>query len=135
MRIDELQVGQRASYRRTIGDDDVRSFAQITGDDNPVHLDEAVAAQSRFGSRIVHGMLTAGLISAALAKVLPGPGTIYLEQSLRFTKPVRIGETIDVELRVLETNVPRQRARIQTDCRNADGELVVTGEATVMVPG
>ena len=99
---DEITVGQAASYTRTVTEDDLLLFAAVSGDVNPVHLDEAFAAGTQFKGRIAHGMYTGGLISAAIAMTLPGPGTIYLGQDLRFERPVRIGDTITVQLTVLE---------------------------------
>lgn len=95
MTIEELTVGASASMSKTISETDVYLFAGITGDFNPAHINEAAARETRFGGRIAHGMLSAGLISAVLAMKLPGPGTIYLGQELKFTKPVRIGDTRD----------------------------------------
>ena len=134
MGIDELAVGASAEYAKTLTEADVMAFAEVTGDFNPVHVDEAAAARSPFGGRIAHGMLAAGLISAALAMKLPGPGTIYLGQTLRFTKPVRIGDTVTARVEVLEVIARKRRVRLATTCRNQHGELVLEGEATVMVP-
>lgn len=134
MRIDEIAVGARAACSRTITDADIRAFAEATGDVNPVHLDDAAASRSIFGGRVAHGMLGAGLISAVLGTQLPGPGTIYLAQSLRFTKPVRIGDTITATVEVLEVLAPKRRVRLATRCSNQRGEVVLDGEATVMVP-
>jgi 3-hydroxybutyryl-CoA dehydratase len=110
------------------------SFAKITGDFNPVHVDEAAAAQSRFGGRIAHGMLSAGLVSAAIANRLPGPGAIYLAQTMKFTAPVRIDDTITVTLTVTEL-LSKNRVRLSTVCRNQNGELVLDGEATILMDG
>lgn len=134
MRFEELSLGQSAEFGKTISSEDVALFAQITGDFNPVHLDEAEAAKSLFGGRIAHGMLTAGLISAALAGKLPGPGSVYLSQTLRFTAPVRIGDTITARVEVIEMIVPKRRVRLSTVCRNQNGEKVVDGEAIVLIP-
>ena len=134
MSIDELAVGASAEYAKTVTEADVMAFAEVTGDFNPVHVDEAAAARSPFGGRIAHGMLAAGLISAVLAMKLPGPGTIYLGQTLRFTKPVRIGDTVTARVEVLEVIARKRRVRLATTCRNQSGELVLEGEATVMVP-
>jgi 3-hydroxybutyryl-CoA dehydratase len=134
MGIDELAVGASAEYAKTVTEADVMAFAEVTGDFNPVHVDEAAAARSPFGGRIAHGMLAAGLISAVLAMKLPGPGTIYLGQTLRFTKPVRIGDTVTARVEVLEVIARKRRVRLATTCRNQSGELVLEGEATVMVP-
>ncbi len=134
MEIEELQIGQSAEFAKTVMSEDVVRFAEITGDFNPVHLDEAAAAKSRFGGRIAHGMLTAGLISATLAGKLPGPGSVYLAQTLRFTAPVRIGDTVTTRVEVTELNVPKRRVKLSTVCRNQKGEIVVDGEATVLLP-
>jgi 3-hydroxybutyryl-CoA dehydratase len=131
---EELEVGQNAEFTKTISSEDVARFAEITGDFNPVHLDEAVAAKSRFGGRIAHGVLTAGLISAALAGKLPGPGSIYLSQTLRFKGPVRIGDTVTARVEITELIVPKRRVKLSTVCRNQEGDVVIDGEATVLVP-
>ncbi len=132
-RIDDLEPGQNAELSRTITETDVVMFAGITGDLNPAHIDEVAASRSAFGGRVAHGMLTAGLISAVLGTRLPGPGTIYLSQSLRFTKPVRIGDTVTARVEVLEVMVAKRRVRLATTARNHNGEVVVEGEALVMV--
>jgi acyl dehydratase len=132
-RIEELRVGQRAELTRTVSDRDVTLFAEITGDANPVHLDDEAARLSPFGERIAHGMLTAGLISAVLGMHLPGPGTIYLSQSLRFTKPVRIGERVTAGAEIVEIMAEKRRVRLATAVRNQNDELVLEGEAVVMV--
>lgn len=134
MRFEELELGQSAEFGKTISSEDVALFAQITGDFNPVHLDEAVAAKSLFGGRIAHGMLTAGLISATLAGKLPGPGSVYLSQTLRFTAPVRIGDTVTARVEVIEMIVQKRRVKLSTVCRNQNGDKVVDGEAIVLVP-
>jgi acyl dehydratase len=129
----ELAVGQQASLTRVVSERDVVLFAEITGDGNPVHLDAAVAARSRFGERIAHGMLTASCVSAVLGMRLPGPGTVYLEQELRFLRPVPLGATITAEVEILELFPERRRVRLATRCRNQDGDLVLDGAATVLV--
>ncbi len=134
MRFELLDVGQRAERAKTVTEDDVNAFATLTGDFNPVHVDEAAAARSRFGGRIAHGMLGAGLISAAIANDLPGPGTIYLAQSLRFVRPVRLGDTVTTRVEVVELMPDKRRARLRTTCSNQHSELVIEGEATVLVP-
>lgn len=134
MRIDEITPGMSAEHAKTVTEADVVAFAGITGDFNPVHMDAAAAATSRFGGRIAHGMLSAGLISAALAMKLPGAGSIYLSQSLRFTRPVRIGDTVTARVEVLEVIAGTKRVRLATTCRNQQGETVLEGEALVMVP-
>jgi 3-hydroxybutyryl-CoA dehydratase len=112
----------------------VRAFAALTGDANPVHLDESYAAGTMFGGRIAHGMHVAGLISAVLGMRLPGPGAVYLEQSLRFRRPVRIGDTVTARVEVLDVIPERRRVRLATTCRTQHGDLVVDGEALIMVP-
>jgi 3-hydroxybutyryl-CoA dehydratase len=134
MRFDELRVGASAELSRAIGDADVRAFAALTGDANPVHLDESYAAGTMFGGRIAHGMHVAGLISAVLGMRLPGPGAVYLEQSLRFRRPVRIGDTVTARVEVLDVIPERRRVRLATTCRTQHGDLVVDGEALIMVP-
>jgi len=134
-RIDEIQVGQVAEMAKTVTEADVTLFAEVTGDFNPVHVDAEAAAQSRFGERIAHGMLSAGFISAVLGMRLPGTGSIYLSQSLRFTKPVRIGDTVTTRVEVVEVLATKRRVRLATVCRNQQGETVVDGEAVVMVDG
>ncbi len=128
-----LSVGVRATLTRTITDADILKFAEATGDTNPVHLDDAYARATPFGGRIAHGLLTAGLISAALASRLPGPGTIYVSQTLAFRAPVRPGDTVTAEVEVVEILSPR-RVRLATRCRLADGTLVLDGEAVVVPP-
>ena len=130
----ELRQGEHAEFSKTVTESDVVLFAGITGDFNPVHVDAVQAATSRFGGRIAHGLLSAGFISACIAMKLPGPGAIYLSQSLRFTRPVRIGDTVTARVEVVEWNAAKRRARLATTCRNQDGELVIDGEAMVMVP-
>ena len=130
---DELQVGQKAAYQRTVEERDIQLFAEVSGDRNPVHLDAEYAATTQFKERIAHGMLTGALISAAIACTLPGPGTIYLGQNLRFTRPVKLGDALTVELEVLE-KLPKNRVRIATRVLNQQGKAVVDGEAEVMAP-
>jgi acyl dehydratase len=131
---DEISIGQTATYTKTVTAQDLALFAVVSGDANPVHLDEEYASQTMFKGRIAHGMLTAGLISAALAMELPGPGTIYLGQSMRFQRPVRIGDVITVELKVLEKDDEKKFVKIETTALNQDGKPVVTGTADVMAP-
>ena len=133
MRIDDLVVGASAEHAKTVTETDIALFAGITGDFNPVHVNAEAASRSMFGGRIAHGMLSAGLISAAIAMKLPGPGVIYLSQSLKFTKPVRIGDTVTARVEVLEVILAKKRVRLATTCRNQKGETVVEGEALVMM--
>lgn len=128
-----LTVGDRASRTMTITDETIRAFADLTGDHNPVHLDEAYAAGTRFGRRIAHGMIAAGLISAALANDLPGPGTVYLGQTLQFKAPVYPGDTITAIVEVKSARVDKPIVILSTVCTNQDGTRILEGEATVLV--
>ena len=130
---DQLEVGQKASFVRAVTQREVQLFAEVSGDRNPVHLDAEFAAGTAFKERIAHGMLTGAYISAAIATTRPGPGTIYLGQNLRFTRPVKLGDELTVELEVLE-KLPKNRVRMGTRVVNQDGKAVVEGEAEVMVP-
>ena len=134
MAYDDLAVGQAAEFSKTVTEADVVLFAGITGDFNSVHVDEVSAAKSRFKGRIAHGLLSAGFISACIAMRLPGPGSIYLSQSLRFVRPVRIGDTVTARVEVAELVPAKRRVRLTTQCHNQEGELVIDGEATVQVP-
>ncbi|MCC7449018.1 MAG: MaoC family dehydratase [Anaerolineae bacterium] len=129
-----IEVGMKATRTKTIGAEDVETFARITDDHNPVHLDDAYAATTRFGKRIAHGMLTAGLISALLANDLPGPGCVYMSQSLKFKAPVYLGETVTAVAEVTAFRPDRKIATLSTNCYNQDGKLVIEGEAVVLVP-
>ena len=129
----EFEVGERASIGKEVTEDDITSFARITGDYNPVHIDPEFASTTRFKGRIAHGMLSAGLISAVLGTKLPGPGCIYLSQSLRFIRPVRIGDTLTAEVEVTDWNPTKRIIHLNTRCFNQAGEDVVTGEAVLLV--
>ena len=129
-----IEPGQTAEFTKTVTEADVVLFAGVTGDFNPAHIDQAWAEASRFGGRIAHGMLSAGLISAVLGMKLPGPGSIYLSQSLKFTRPVRIGDTVTAQVSVAAVNPEKRRVTLTTICRNQDGETVLEGEALVLVP-
>lgn len=128
------EIGDRAELRRTISDDDVRAFAAITGDTNPVHLDDSFAASTRFGRRIAHGMLAAGVISALLATRLPGPGSIYLSQSLHFRAPVYPGESITAFAEVIAIRSDKPVVTLRTWCVNDAGVTVLEGEAVLLAP-
>lgn len=130
---EDLSVGLSETIEKTVTEQDVQAFAQVTGDTNPVHLDADYAATTSFEKPIAHGMLTAGFISAAIGTKLPGPGCIYLEQSLKFRAPVFIGATVTTTVTVKELNERRRRAIIETICF-VDSKKVVTGEATIMIP-
>lgn len=130
----ELHVGDSASFSKTISESDVYGFAGITGDMNPVHIDLVAAEASPFGARVAHGMLTASLVSTVLGLRLPGPGTIFLSQSMRFLKPVYIGDTVTARVEVLEIVESKNRVRLATRCSNQSGEMVAEGEALVIAP-
>jgi 3-hydroxybutyryl-CoA dehydratase len=130
----ELVVGQSAEFTKTVTETDVVMFAGITGDLNPAHINQVWAESSRFGGRIAHGMLSASFISAVLAMKLPGPGTIYLSQNLRFTGPVKIGDTVTARVEIAEV-MPKRRVRLITTVRTHDGTQVIEGEAVVLAPG
>jgi 3-hydroxybutyryl-CoA dehydratase len=128
-----LQPGDKASRTTMISDDMIRAFADLTGDANPVHLDDAYAAGTRFGRRIAHGMIAAGLISATLANDLPGPGTIYLSQTLQFKAPVYPGDTITTTVEVKSARPDKPIVTLVTSCKNQDDVVVLEGEAVVLV--
>lgn len=130
---DELTIGQKASLQRRVEERDIRLFAAVSGDCNPVHLDAEFAAGTLFKERIAHGMFSGALISAAIACNLPGPGTIYLGQQLTFSRPVKLGDELTVELEVLE-KLPKYRVRLATRVFNQNGEQVVDGTAEVLAP-
>lgn len=129
-----LEIGARASRTKSITDEDVRAFAQASGDTNPVHLDDAYAATTQFGRRIAHGMLTASLVSAILGNDLPGPGTIYLGQDLKFKAPVYIGDTVTAVVELIKYREEKRIATFRTTCTNQDGKLIFEGEAVVIAP-
>lgn len=131
--LEELSVGQSAQLVRTVREADIVAFAQVTGDTNPVHLDADYAAKTSFGGRIAHGMLSAGYISAVLGTALPGPGAIYLSQTLKFKRPVRIGDEVTAEVTISEINEAKAQVTLATVCK-VGGKAVVDGEAVVMVP-
>ncbi len=132
--LEVLEKGQTHSNRFAVTDERVRQFAAASGDTNPIHLDDDYARSTPFGGRIAHGMLTAGLLSAVLGTEFPGLGTIYLSQTLRFLRPVRIGDEIEVRLEVLEVLTEKGRVRLDTRCLNQDGDEVLVGEALVIPP-
>ena len=131
--LEELSVGQSAELVRTVGEADIVAFAEVTGDNNPVHLDADYAAGTSFGERIAHGMLSAGYISAVLGTTLPGPGAIYLSQTLRFKRPVKIGDEVTARATITEIDEAKARITFATVCL-VGGKPVVEGEAMVMVP-
>ena len=129
--IDQLEIGQTASFAKTVTEADVCLFAGITGDINPLHLNQEYAKNTIFKDRVAHGMLTAGMISAVLGVQLPGPGTIYSGQTLKFLAPVYIGDTITATVEVKEIVQEKGRVIMITTCTNQKGKTVVEGEATL----
>lgn len=130
---EDIDVGMEAAVTKVITEFDVIAFAGLSGDKNPIHLDEAYAKSTRFGARIAHGMLTASLISAVLGTRLPGPGAVYMSQSLFFRAPVRIGATVEARVTVVETIPAKARVRLACVCTVED-TVVLEGEALMMVP-
>jgi acyl dehydratase len=129
----QIQIGDQAALTRAITDDMVVAYADLIGDHNPVHLDEAFAATTRFGHRIAHGMLVAGLISTVIAADLPGPGSVYLSQTLQFKAPVYLGDTITVKVEAIKVREDKPIVTLATTCTNQDGKPVIEGEAVVLV--
>jgi len=132
--IDELKVGDRASFSKTISESDVYLYAGITGDFNPAHVNEAYAQTTAFKTRIAHGMLTAGFISNLLGTQLPGPGSIYMSQSLKFLAPVTIGDTITATVEIIDIITEKKRVLLKTTCVNQEGTVVLDGEALISPP-
>jgi len=130
----ELLIGATASTQKTFSEADIFAFAEASGDHNPVHLDEDYAATTMFGQRIAHGMLVSGLISAVLGTQLPGPGTIYMGQTLQFKRPVFIGDTITATVTVIDKHERKPIYTISTICTNQKGKTVIEGEAVVLLP-
>lgn len=132
--IEELAVGQAAEWSKTLSESDVYTYAGVTGDLNPAHVNEDYARTTHFKTRIAHGLLAAGLVSALLGTRLPGPGTIYLRQDLRFLGPVRIGDTVTARLEVTALEPARNRVTLRTTASLGDGTQVLEGEAEVLAP-
>ena len=133
MQFGDLTIGQSATFTKTVSETDIVMFAGITGDLNPLHVNQSWAEQSQFGGRIAHGILTAGFVSTVIGMHLPGPGAIYLKQSLTFVRPVRIGDTVTARAEVIELVPGRRRIRLKTTVDNQRSERVVDGEAVVML--
>jgi 3-hydroxybutyryl-CoA dehydratase len=132
--INGLEVGQKAVIVKTITAADIQQYSVLTGDTNPLHTDEAFAKKTRFGEPIAQGMLSASVISACIGSRLPGPGTIYLTQELRFLKPVKIGDTVIAWIEVTELQREKNRVRLRTTLHNQRGEQVIEGSALVIPP-
>ena len=133
LHFEDLSVGMTETLSKIIASSDVVGFAQLTGDRNPIHLSEHFAAKTQFGKRIAHGLYTASLISAVLGTRLPGPGAVYISQTLNFRAPVKIGDTVAVSVEVAELIPEKSRARLACKC-SVEGEIVLDGEAWVKVP-
>jgi 3-hydroxybutyryl-CoA dehydratase len=130
---EDLSVGMRETLMKTVMNEDVIGFANLSGDHNPIHLSEHFARKTRFGERIAHGLYTASLISAVLGMYLPGPGAVYLSQTLNFRGPVRIGDVLTITVEVAEVNPEGRRVLLRCECL-VDGKVVLDGEARVTVP-
>jgi len=126
-------IGEEATLTKTIADEEIKTFARISGDNNPIHVNEDYARGTMFGGRIAHGMLVAGLISAVLGNKLPGPGSIYMNQELRFLAPVRPGESITARAQVTEWDEAKGRVKLLTEVTNQKGEVVISGEARLVM--
>jgi len=132
--IDQLEIGDSAQLSKTITEADINDFARVTGDFNPVHLDQAYGEKTIFKGRIAHGVFSLGIISTVLGNILPGHGTIYLSQEAKFVAPARIGDTITAKVEVIELVPEKNRAKFKTTCTNQDGKVVVDGVAWGMPP-
>jgi len=132
--IEEIKVGDSAEWSRTVTEHDIKLFAEATGDFNPVHLDQSYAEKTFFKGRIAHGLLSLGYISTVLGNILPGHGTIYISQEVKFLAPVKIGDTITAKVEVMEVNPDKNRVRFKTICLNQEGKIVLDGAAWVMPP-
>lgn len=131
--INEIEVGMKASYSQTITDADIKAFAGISGDHNPVHVDSEYAAGSRFGKRIAHGLMSAGFFSAIFGMRIPGPGCVYVSQNLNFLRPVYIDDTVTAEVVVTRVDREKRRVFFDTTCR-IKGKKVITGSAEIFIP-
>jgi 3-hydroxybutyryl-CoA dehydratase len=131
--LEDLTVGQSAEMSRTADERTIQLFAQVSGDDNPLHLDEAYAATTQFKGRIAHGMLSAAYISAVIGTQLPGPGSVYMSQTLSFRRPVRVGDEVRTVCTIKEIDSEKGRVTIDTAC-SVNGKAVLTGEALILAP-
>ena len=131
--INEIEVGMKASYSQTITDADIKAFAGVSGDHNPVHVDSEYAAESRFGKRIAHGLMSAGFFSAIFGTRIPGPGCVYVSQNLNFLRPVYIDDTVTAEVTVNKVDTEKRRVFFDTTCR-VKGKKVITGTAEIFIP-
>jgi len=130
---DQIHIGDRAEFSKTFSEADIYLYAGISGDFNPAHINEAYARNTYFKTRIAHGMLSAGLISAVIGTQLPGPGSIYMQQTLSFLAPVHMGDTVTARVEVME-KIDKKKVRLKTTCLNQDAVIVLEGEALVSPP-
>ena len=133
MRFADLKTGQSAERTKVMTEALVNAYAELTGDFSPVHVDEEAAKQTRFGTRIAHGMLSAGFLSAVIGMDLPGPGTIWVAQALKFKQPVKLGDTVTWRVEIKELFPEKKRATVLTVCKNQRGETVIDGEGTILL--
>src|SRR5208282_3061469 len=133
LHFEDLKLGMRESLRKTVESEDVVGFAELTGDHNPIHLSDHFARKTRFGERIVHGLYTASLMSAVIGMRLPGPGAVYISQTLHFRGPVKIGDVVEVSVEVAELTEKGRRVRLLCECR-VDGRIVLDGQGLLTVP-
>jgi 3-hydroxybutyryl-CoA dehydratase len=131
---EDLVIGMRETHFKTVSNEDVVGFAELSGDRNPIHLSEHFARKTRFGGRIVHGLYTASLISAVIGTRLPGPGAVYISQTLNFRGPVKIGDVVAISVEVVELVEKGRRVRLHCECA-VNGEVVLDGEGVLSVPG
>jgi 3-hydroxybutyryl-CoA dehydratase len=131
--LEDLKVGMSAMFGKTVTEADIMAYAGVSGDTNPIHLHDGFARTTRFGQRIAHGMLSAGFISAVIGTRLPGPGSVYIAQTLSFMAPVLIGETVTAVVTITAIDEKRRRVTLKTQCLNGD-KVVIDGEATILVP-
>jgi 3-hydroxybutyryl-CoA dehydratase len=133
MRFEDLVLGMRETFLKTVSNEDVVGFAELSGDRNPIHLSEHFARKTRFGGRIVHGLYTASLISAVIGTRLPGPGAVYISQTLNFRGPVKIGDVVEISVEVVELTEKGRRVRLHCECA-VEGKIVLDGEGILSVP-
>ncbi len=131
--IEDLDIGMSAVFGKTVSEADIVAFAGVSGDTNPIHLHDGFAKTTRFGARIAHGMLGGSFISTVIGTKLPGPGSLYVSQTLNFRAPVRIGDTVTARVEIVDIDHVRRRVRLRTECRCGDN-VVIDGEAVVMAP-
>lgn len=134
VRWSDFEVGQSATFSKTLTETDVVLYAGVTGDLNPAHVDREFAARTFFGERVAHGLLTAGLVSAVLGTRLPGPGCVFVSFACRFVRPVRLGDTITARAEIVDRLEEKRHLRLETSCENQAGERVLEGEALVLIP-